>query len=724
MLLSDKEPPAIWQKRRLTLLLLLTIALQLPFLNQAFHMDDGLFLHLAKNISKNIFFPQDLPIMFEGKWAQDLASMEHPPLTAYVLAAGAFLFRGFDEASLHGIFLIFPLMLTLSTYSLAIRFSQHPSIATALLMVLPSVSLMSHTLMADFPLLALWTASVATFVAGVDKNRKELIVLSSILVSCSILVSWAGICLIPLLVCYAWLSGRSSAGLCVIIIPLIAVGCWLCASYIHFHRFTPEFIFSYYFQTERIYRPLALLQKMGYVTAALGGITVFPLCLILPAVVRWRLRLVIGVISAFLFTGLTDVRAYALGPKFLFFAFSFVGSTVAAGFLMDTIRTIFQLRKIRQLSVRCFLGIWFCGVFFFCIVFYMTGSGRYLLPLIPPLVLTFVCEVEAFCPAHYRNIVFGGSIFATASLALLLSGADYQFSNIYRDFGKSVNSQMRINSRLWFTGEWGFRTYLENIGGEELGRRDARPQPGDWVAIPKLATPYTTLLSESVSFDSIIMVAPSRMQFAVPALNSGSTLVLAIGLPFWEKSDGLNFEVKFKSENRQQGLMSRRINPESGRTWVEENIPLSEIAGKPGLMIFEVSVGESGNATADWLAIAKARIDGPNVYDFRRELTTAKIVSMNGINYHTVSNRPVFPMDVTLAQVPALRMVSSREYRSSNPLRLLDTSTHAGFWSMGWGCLPFAFVRSGAHGIETLSIYEVIRRIDPYSSSQLAWYPE
>jgi len=724
MVYPDNENPAAWRKRQLMLLILIAVALQLPFLNQAFHMDDGLFLHLAKNISRHPFFPQDMSLMFEGKLAHDLASMEHPPITAYVLAAGAFLFGGFDERSLHGIFLIFSLILTMSMYSLAIRFTRHPFTATVLLILLPSVAIMSHTLMADFPLLALWTASVATFAAGVDRNRTGLVVLSSMLVSCSILASWAGFCLVPLLFFYAWLSERPSAGRWVVITSLMVVGAWLCASYLHFHRFTPGLIFSYYFQTKQVYRPAALLQKIGYVTAAIGGVTVFPLCLILPATIHWRLRLVIGAISALLLTEVTEIRSNALGPQLLFFAFSFIGSAVASGFLIDTVRAIFQSRKIRRLSARGFLGAWFCGVFLFCIIFYMTGSGRYLLPLTPPLVLMFVREAETVFSARVRTLVLGGSIAATACLALLISAADYQFSNIYRDFGTFLKSQRRTNSQLWFTGEWGFRTYLEKIGGNELGCRDAGPQPGDWVAIPKLATPYNTLFSESVAYDSIIMVAPSRVQFVIPALNRNSTLVISTGLPFWEKSDGLNFEVTFEAENKRQIMISRRISPESGRTCMEEKIPFPDLAGKPGLMTFEVSVGEGENATADWLAIAKARIDGPKIYDFRLELTTARIDSMEGINYHTVSNRPIFPMEVTLAQAPALRIVSKREYDTAIPLRLLDSSTHAGFWSMGWGYLPFTFVRAGAPAIETLSIYEVIRKIDPYSSSQLSWYPE
>jgi hypothetical protein len=724
MLKPGHDASIVWRKFKVPIFLLFVIAIQLPFLDQAFHMDDGLFLRVAKNISRNPFFPQDTGILFEGKWAHDLASMEHPPITAYALAAGASLLGGFSERNLHGTFLLFSLILAMSMYSLASKFSRHPVVATMLLLVLPSVAISSHTLMADLPHLAMWTASVAAFVRGVDRNRKGFIVLSSVLVACSAFASLAGFCLIPLLVYYAYLSRQPFAGWLIVIIPMLLTGSWLCVNYLHFHRFTPGFVFEYYLQTERVYRPTALLQKYAYLSAALGGIMVFPLILVLPAVIRWRMRLGIGVISAFLLLEFTDAGSYAFVPQLLFFVFTFIGSTVAAGFLIDAIQSILELRRTRRVSARGFLGIWFCGVFLFCIIFYMTGSGRYLLPLTPPLVLAFVREMEAVCSKRLRPIVLTVSIAATAGLALALSIADYQFSKIYRDFGKVADTQKRVNSRLWFTGEWGLRVYLEKIGGQELGRRDARPQPGDLVVIPQLATPYTTLLNESTNLDSIIMIAPSRVRFAVPSLNRKSTLILFMGLPFWEKSDGLNLDVTLESGNKRQVLVSKRIHSQSGRTWTEVGIPLGDFAGKAGLVTFEVSVGEGGDATADWLAIAKARIEEPDVYDFREKLSTARIDSIEGSNYQTAQNRPVFPMEVTLAQPPALRPIARWEYGSALPLRLLDNSTHAGFWSMGWGFLPFAFVRPGVSVIETLTIYEVIRKIDPYGSSQLSWYPE
>ena len=53
--------------------------------------------------------------------------------------------------------------------------------------------------------------------------------------------------------------------------------------------------------------------------------------------------------------------------------------------------------------------------------------------------------------------------------------------------------------------------------------------------------------------------------------------------------------------------------------------------------------------------------------------------------------------DLALGQVPntkfghSLQLVEHRTYQIRSPLRLLDPSTHAGFWSDGWGVLPFWF---------------------------------
>src|SRR5262245_47272554 len=52
--------------RDLAILISLTLAIHLPFLGQAFHLDDTQYLDVAQNVYRNPFFPLDFSTAFEG----------------------------------------------------------------------------------------------------------------------------------------------------------------------------------------------------------------------------------------------------------------------------------------------------------------------------------------------------------------------------------------------------------------------------------------------------------------------------------------------------------------------------------------------------------------------------------------------------------------------------------------------------------------------------------
>src|SRR2546428_7407006 len=123
--------------RDLVLLIALTFAIHLPFVEQAFHLDDVQYLDVARNVFRNPLFPLDLQSVFEGKhltlWAHS-----HPPLNSYVIAALLLLTnRTPSERVLHGCFLVFPLLIAVAFYFLARQFMTKPLLATALLVTNP-----------------------------------------------------------------------------------------------------------------------------------------------------------------------------------------------------------------------------------------------------------------------------------------------------------------------------------------------------------------------------------------------------------------------------------------------------------------------------------------------------------------------------------------------------------------------------------------------------------
>src|SRR5438876_228755 len=160
---AGKSPITLGSPRSQILILVVCVfAANVIFIGQAFHMDDGIYLLLARNVAKSAWFPQDFPTYFEGLYASDLASTEHPmPLTSYYMALVGRFGGGFREPQLHLAFLVFPLMLACGMFALARRYTSHRLLASLTVLFLPAVYVLSHTLMTDVPQLVLWVISVA-----------------------------------------------------------------------------------------------------------------------------------------------------------------------------------------------------------------------------------------------------------------------------------------------------------------------------------------------------------------------------------------------------------------------------------------------------------------------------------------------------------------------------------------------------------------------------------
>ncbi len=699
-------------------ILFFIIIIHAPFLGQAFHMDDAIYLILARNVFSNPVFPQEIGVHVEGIWAGDLASMEHPPLTAYLIAAGAWLARGFHELPLHVLFLLFAVVLGFSTYSLSCRFTRHPLAATALLLSAPVVFIMSHTLMTDLPHLSLLMLAVALFTKGVDDADVPRTWSGAAAAALAIYISPAALCLVPLLACYALLKRRPGYLPAALLLPLVAQGLWWFVNYLHYGRFTPGFILHYYFATEKVLGLQALSLKALYALLATGGLTVSPAILFSSS---YRKFLSLGLPLGMAAATITEARDYPVLLLAAFVLFFTLGLAAVAGCLSQVLKNC-SLDPGRVTDV--FLGIWLIGAMFFAILFHMTGSARYLLPLVPPLVLLTMRQLEAHMRSISLRILSGTAILTSSLISLGLGAADYRFAEVYRHFASYLNSVPDLRTRpIWFTGEWGFRAYLEHLGARELGRRDARPQPGDLLVVPSVAVPYSTLFSQNISHESIVMVAPSRACFEVPALNRPATLFFLIGMPGWQQSDGLDLLVQWDEHT----LYSQRLLPESGRAWrpIEIQIPAAESLSNK--LVLSVQVGASGNADADWVAITHARIRtfgerGELVhFALREQLPEAQISGVPGMNYHTPRNEPLFEMEVWLDQEPPIRILDVRRYTSSWPVRLIDAHVRAGFWSMGWGLLPFSFALN-RDPIEEIRIFEVLRAVDSFDERNPSWY--
>jgi 4-amino-4-deoxy-L-arabinose transferase-like glycosyltransferase len=712
-------PAVLW-------LLLAVIAAGVPFLNQAFHMDDGIYLMIARNVHLKPWFPQDMPLFFEGLYGSDLASTEHPwPLTSYLLALCSYL-GGHSERCLHMGFLVFPMLVAGSMYSISLGLTRHPVLATLTLLACPVVSVLSHTLMTDIPLLAIWLFSVALFRRGLTTGRIAWAWIGAVAGALALLITYSGFLLIVLLSVFSLLRRNRRALLASFAAPVIILSFWITLNYLHYHRLAPAMLVDSYLSVKNVLAPGLVAEKLIFAVLALGATTVSPVIVL----AQGKKGVIWGGLAGTLFAGLIpQISKFSPAQVVLFLAFFWAGFTMLLCVAEGWIRSIAGLRIARkEVAEDFFLGCWFFGVVLFCVLVYMTGSARFLLPALPPLILILFRILEqSRVESKARRIAVSNLVFCTLA-GLSLAVADYQFASIYRSFASTIaGSYSAGKQNLWFTGEWGLRAYLERCGGQELGRRDGRARPGDLLVVPSLATPYRTLYGDSLDLQSIVMVSPSSVTFDIPEIPRDSALTCTIGMPFYASSDGMEFTVRFVSLEGERTLHHERILPSAGRRWRIQRIPLAEIAGKKGSVVLVAGVGSTGNAEADWVAISRARIgliseDREMVlYDFLDHLKQERIEPVAGVDYHTDRNLPVFLMTVWLDQEPAVILRLRSEYRPRFALRLLDSRTNAGFWSSSWGLLPFSFA-TGKEALESISVYEVTRQVDAYGESTPSWY--
>ena len=81
-------------------LLLLGLALTVPFLNKPFHIDDPDYLRIARQIRRDPLDPYGFELTRGGRWYEAGAVHPSPPLFCYALAGVTAVF-GEDEIPLH-----------------------------------------------------------------------------------------------------------------------------------------------------------------------------------------------------------------------------------------------------------------------------------------------------------------------------------------------------------------------------------------------------------------------------------------------------------------------------------------------------------------------------------------------------------------------------------------------------------------------------------------------
>jgi 4-amino-4-deoxy-L-arabinose transferase-like glycosyltransferase len=393
-----------------------------------------------------------------------------------------------SEAPLHAGFVIFPMIAGISMYFLARKFTTSALAAALLFLVTPAVMVLSHTLMADVPMIAIWMAATALYIYGVDRDDLRLLVLAGIAAALAILTGYQALALILLLPAYPLLLGKLSWKNAVpLLIPVAVFGLYSLASLWQYGEL-PRFSHTRGTSFEADH----LLDRIEGMLLHTGGVTIFPLALAgLFSIRRKRflvLPLTVGVAIAL---GLHQHQTEDLltAATIIYIVLIAAATTLLINLISETVIQFARAINSRTVDTSfLFLAFWLLFMMGAIVIVLPHVTAKYTLVFMAPLVLLAFRELEFGVASR---AVVKAVIAITIALTLLagtaLSVADFRLAASNRDFVATVGDRYQTDGTVWFVGEWGFRHYMEAAGYRYLSSADDTPASGDLIISPKLA---------------------------------------------------------------------------------------------------------------------------------------------------------------------------------------------------------------------------------------------
>lgn len=495
----------ISKRLEISLIALLVLALTLPFIGQAIHIDAHLYLDWAEQAYTEPWW-QHLPDYDYFGVHYDEFHDTHPRLQSLYLNLVWRLAGEASEPALHLAMMPFTVLAAVSMYFLARRFGVNALLATMMMVVAPAFLVNSHLIMTDVPGISFWLTGLVFFIHGVDRGRWWALVLAGLFFTLTIFTYYQGLSALPLAFLYLFIHRRiRPATVLPLAVPALLFGAYVAA---HLARYGQPPTFSYPFGLPL--DPLSVLRRIRGVTVLIGGAVLFPVSAIAiflrPRYATWAVgatMAVAAVWAAFLYLrGSFLVDAIFLLPLLLA-----AGVAVLWVFTGSLFRTLVSSLKGRSGQDRFFLSVWFFGTAFYCAILLPYPSPRYLIPLIPPMVIVAMKMIEKrWHGGGLATRVIALIILPTLAVSLMVAVAEHQRADNNRAEADWVAANLSgEQGQVWFNGGLGFQYYLEQKGmgyrmvtgdGEEIKAGDVIVE-----SVHNNRWPFSDSLLDRVEFD-------------------------------------------------------------------------------------------------------------------------------------------------------------------------------------------------------------------------------
>ncbi len=473
---------------------LVPVALLLPFANKAFHIDDPLFLWMARHIAEHPSDPYGLNVFWGAQVTEPMyLANNNPPGIAYWLAATA-LFAGWSEMAMHFSMAVLAGAAGLGSYFLARDLCDRPLTATLIGVLTPGFLVSATTLMSDIPMTAFYVWSLALWVAGVKRNRPGLLQASAILMGIAVLMKYFAATLLPLTLVYTLVAApKTWRWAWHYLTPLAIVGAYVAWGYwryeINLFSLAAEIATSSRWRGERpqLLHVLTGVAFTGACGASLAVMTPFLWTRrVLGVVLVGGAALVAVICVPWVFTQIAGETPFTATYRFQ------VGLWIAAG-MQIAILVVIDLWRRRD-ATAVLLACWIAGTFVFAVYINHMINARTLLPVLPALGILAARRMaalgEGVTLSPRWNVV---SLSAAGLLSLWVAAADYEFANASRTVtGEFSRDRAKFSTQVYFYEHWGFQYYMEQAGARPLeGKLNAynmesyRPMlSGDTLAVP------------------------------------------------------------------------------------------------------------------------------------------------------------------------------------------------------------------------------------------------
>ena len=442
---------------------LLPILFLVPFLNKAVHIDDTVYIYVARWIQHHPIDFYSFPITWDNQPMWVFLFNRNPPLLPFYLGTLAFLV-GWSEVALHALQLIPTALTSVGILVLANRLCRHPVMALCAAVLTPAFLVSGSTIMCEPLMLMFYVWAIVLWIRGLDTESQATLIASSVCIALGMLSKYVVITAIPLLLAYTLCRDRAfSRKLYILLIP-----CGVFAMYELFGIFKYSTSFFRGPIVAGSGDPLTLRTLFSEAVNGLSftGAIFISALLLIPMLHRAKMLLaLLGVFGLTLIAVILpedavwsywvhrdDAIRWGLVVQLSLF--------ITGGLHILLLAGLDAYRERNEDSLL--LVLWVVGIFAFGSFLNWTTSSRSLLPMAPAVAILAIRQFERM-EWSATSLKFASlPLAASAAIATAVCIGDYAYAASTRTAVEQIYSEAdQSKGRTWFQGHWGFQYYME-----------------------------------------------------------------------------------------------------------------------------------------------------------------------------------------------------------------------------------------------------------------------